>query len=206
MEDTKCRLVTWDEIASWTRTLARKVRDHGFIPDVVVGLTRGGWVPARLLCDHFSIKNLYSVKTEHWGLTATKDGSAKLAAPLGVDVSGKRVLVVDDITDTGQSLQLALNHVRSLGPAGSRTGTLLHITHSMIVPDYYTVEVPKEDWTWFIFPWNFNEDIRNFVAKAQKEAGSPAEIRSLLKRHCQIDVPVPAIEDALVELARKKQS
>jgi len=47
VESFRCKLVTWDEIAQWTETVARKITETGFRPTVVIGLTRGGWVPAR---------------------------------------------------------------------------------------------------------------------------------------------------------------
>ena len=65
-----CRLVNWEDIQTWSEKVAEKVRVSGYLPDIIVGITRGGWVPARILCDVMGIKNLYSLKTEHWGVTA----------------------------------------------------------------------------------------------------------------------------------------
>lgn len=203
MENVKCRIVTWNDIDGWVKELSRKVRNSGFAPDVVIGLTRGGWIPARLICDDLGIKHLYSVKTEHWGITATRDGKAKLTQPLAVDIKNKNVLVIDDITDTGQSMVLALDHMAQLQPANVRSATLLHITHSKIKPDYYVVEVPKEEWTWFIFPWNFNEDIQSLVQKAVGDAHASAEIKDLLVKHCQLTVDDDVIYDTLLKLAKR---
>jgi len=203
METIKCQIVKWDEIEKWVDDVVDKIRRSGYKPDAVIGLTRGGWIPARLICDKLNIKNLYAIKTEHWGLTATKDGHAKIAQPLAADVKDKKVLIVDDITDTGQSLTLAKEHVHSFKPSDVKTATLLHITHSSIVPDFYSVEVPKEEWTWFIFPWNFNEDIQSLVAKALNDVRAAEEIKEVLKKHCQIAVEERVIYNALLTLARK---
>lgn len=199
-------MVSWHDIDVWTKELAEKIKESGYMPDAIVGLTRGGWIPARLVCDILMVKNLYAVKTEHWGLTATKDGTAKLAQPLAVDVKDKNVLVIDDITDTGQSLGLALKHIKELKPANLKSGTLLHITHSQVVPDYYVIEVPKEEWTWFIFPWNFNEDIQSLVQKALGDAKSSREIKTLLQKHCKLTVDDHIIYDTLLTLAKKVPS
>lgn len=196
MEDVRCKIVSWEEVEDWADKLSEKIK-KGFKPDIVIGLTRGGWVPARLICDRLKIKNLLAVKTEHWGLTATKDGKAKLVHGIGMDIEGKNILVIDDITDTGQSLALAIEHIKEKNPKEIKSATLLHITHSNIIPDFYVVEVPKEEWTWFIFPWNFNEDIRNFVEKASNHSKETNEIKELLKKHCQIDVDERVIEKTL---------
>lgn len=162
----RCELVTWPTVESWVATVVAKMASDGFVPDIVIGMARGGMVPARLICDHLVIKHLYTVKTEHWGLTATPDGKARLAQALSVDVRGKRVLVVDDITDTGQSLTLARDHIQGLAPKTLKAATMLHIEHSLITPDYFARAVAKDQWTWFIFPWNVREDLRNIVPKA----------------------------------------
>ena len=73
-ESFLCKLVSFDDIAKWSNKLAKQIRDCGCKPTVIVGLTRGGWVPARLLCDELGVKKLYAVKTEHWGVTASPDG------------------------------------------------------------------------------------------------------------------------------------
>ena len=178
----KCKIVSWDEIDDWCRDLYQKI-SKDYSPDVIIGLTRGGWVPSRILSDYFVLKSLYSVKTEHWGVTANKDQTAILAQPLTMDVYGKKVLVVDDITDTGKSLELALEHIREKNPQELKSATLLHIQHSKIKPDYYTQVISKDDWTWFIFPWNFNEDMINLIPKTlyAEESLSSAQMHSNFK-------------------------
>lgn len=58
--------------------MARQIQDRRYQLTVIIGLTRGGWVPARLLCDHLHMKNLYAVKTEDLGVTANQDCIALL--------------------------------------------------------------------------------------------------------------------------------
>jgi hypoxanthine phosphoribosyltransferase len=204
MKRTPCRLVTWDEIEEWCDDVTVQVRKHR-LPDVIIGLTRGGWVPARIICDRLGIKDLFAVKTEHWGITATRDGEARLAQRLPVSVEGKSVLIVDDITDTGKSLALAFNHLMELKPASVRSATLLHITHSSFVPDFYSVEVPAEKWTWFIFPWNRREDIRTLVSQALEESDDPKRVREILKRNCDLDLGAEDVKRSLEEMAAAKR-
>ncbi|MEM2869844.1 MAG: phosphoribosyltransferase [Thermoplasmata archaeon] len=200
VESFRCRLVRWDEIAKWTSEVAQKIRECGCRPTIVIGLTRGGWIPARLLCDHLKVKKLYAVKTEHWGVTANPDGKALLTQELNVSIEKESVLVVDDITDTGESMTLALAHLFKMRPREIRTATLLHITHSKIEPDFYTVKVPKEKWTWFIFPWNLNEDMRTLTPKTLDRPKTVKEIRSAFKKQFFISPPEALIRTALADL------
>jgi uncharacterized protein len=201
VESFRCKLVTWDEIAQWTETVARKITETGFRPTVVIGLTRGGWVPARLICDHLKVKKLYAVKTEHWGVTANQDGKALLTQELSISIAKDNVLVVDDITDTGESLMLALGHLGELGPKELKSSTLLHIAHSKIQPDYFCVHVAKEEWTWFIFPWNLHEDLRTILPKTLTKARNESEVQTAFKDQFSIDVPMDLINETLIELS-----
>jgi len=178
--DIKCRIVDWHEIQKWSEDISDKMMADGYIPDMVIGVTRGGWVPARIVCDYLVIKELYSLKTEHWGLTATKDGKALLKHAPQLDVKGKSVLIVDDITDTGDSLKLAMDYIIKQGASGVKTATLLHINHSKLVPEYYSENIDEKGWAWFIFPWNFNEDMKNLVPKAIEGYMTQADIKKIL--------------------------
>ena len=176
-----CYVLDWDDIYSYAYQTARKIKESEWKPEAIVGIARGGWVHARIQCDLLGVKNLYSVKVDHWGVTATKDGKAKLTCPLVGDVEGKHVLVVDDITDTGESLTTAVNHVKKEGkPAEVRTAALLHIVGSKFTPDYYGLEI---SWAWEIWPWNFYEDISALITKIF-EGEKITELSTLeLKKH-----------------------
>ncbi len=105
------RLVSWDEIAEWARLLSMKIKDSGWLPDIVVAIARGGYAPARLVCDYLGITDLISLQVVHWPSTAQVAEKAYIKYPLSVDLSGKKVLVIDDIVDTGDSIQLAKEHI-----------------------------------------------------------------------------------------------
>ena len=202
-EKFRCRLVSWKDIERWSKDIVKKVIKSGYEPKIVIGLARGGLVPARLISDYLNIKDLYAIKTEHWGVTATPNGKAKLAQGLQIDISGKTVLVIDDITDTGQSLKLAVEHIAEQNPEDIRSATLLHITHSKYIPNYYSEEVPEDNWTWFIFPWNLYEDLRNLIQKIMDRRMKMREIKDALLINFEIDVSMKVISEVLRDLERK---
>jgi len=200
MESFKCKLVTYDEIAKWTLDVARQIQDCRCKPSVIIGLTRGGWIPARLLCDHLHVKKLYAVKTEHWGITANQNGKALLTQELNASIEGESVLIVDDITDTGESLKLAIAHMEDLKPKEVRTATLLHITHSKIEPNFYSVRVPEDQWTWYVFPWNLHEDLRTLLPKTLVEGRTEDEIQKAFRDQFQIEVSHELVRTTLKDL------
>jgi hypoxanthine phosphoribosyltransferase len=197
----------WNLFYNLARQVAKKINGSGYKPDLIVGLARGGWVLARILCDLIGVKDLVSLKVEHWGITATPDGKAKLKYPLKVDLNGKNVLIVDDITDTGESMRVAVEYIQSLKPSEIRTVALIHITSSKFMPDYFGEEI---SWRWVIFPWNFTEDMCNIVPKVcARLSVSPAgdvdvaQIRNELKQFYTIDTTEETVDEILQELKRR---
>jgi hypothetical protein len=196
----ECELMDWELFYSLSKEVARSIIESGYEPDFVVGLARGGWVLARVLCDFLGVRDLVSLKVEHWGITASPDGQARLKYPFDVDLTGRRVLVVDDITDTGESMRIATEYVETLNPGEVRTAALRHITSSGVVPDYFGDEIA---WRWIIFPWNYVEDMVNILPKASEGANDLSEIRKRLQINHGVDVEEQEIERLLKEVERR---
>ena len=195
--------MSWAEIEQACRKVAQKIRESNYRPDIVVALSRGGLVPARLLCDLLIIKDLVSIKVNHWGITATKDNKAEITYASTFNLSGKNVLIVDDITDSGESMYLSVNFVKeNMRPATIKTATIYHISHSKITPDFYAEEMPATEWAWVVWPWNFVEDMKNIL---EKELGGTLNFNdSVIKsfvadfnKKYQANLTMEMLEDAL---------
>jgi hypoxanthine phosphoribosyltransferase len=205
----ECEVMDWNLFYNLARQVATKINSSGYRPDIIVGLARGGWVLARVLCDLIGIKDLVSLKVEHWGVTATPDGKAQLKYTLNVDLTGKNVLVVDDITDTGESMRVTLEYLKSLKPSEIKTAALRHINTSKFLPDYFGEEI---SWRWVIFPWNFTEDMCNIIPKVCKRLSLNPEddvdvtkIKNELKQFYTIGISEETLEEILQELKRRNQ-
>ncbi len=190
----RCRLTTWSDVDRWADRLAERIRSAQAVPETIVGLSRGGWVPGRLLCDRLGVHRLVSVRAQHWGVTATPDGTAKLSEGLSGPVEGQKLLVVDDITDTGESLALATAHVREQHPARVETAAFLHIAHSKFVPTYFAEEIPRTGWVWVVFPWNYWEDLAALATRAVEYGRGVATVRETLRARSGLDVPLTDLE------------
>jgi hypoxanthine phosphoribosyltransferase len=196
MPRVKTRLVSWEEIVDWSMHLAEIIARDGYKPDIIVAVARGGYVPARLLCDFLGVENLLSVQSQHWTEAAKAEERAILKYPYVVDARGLSVLVVDDIVDTGETLMLARDHIRdSWKPLEVKTAALQWISPvAKFKPDYYYIEV--KEWVWFQYPWTRLEDtyqfIKRIITETYKETGKTEwtynEILGAFKEWCGIDV------------------
>src|SRR6266699_3488305 len=81
--------------------LAQQIRRDGYKPEVIVGVSRGGWPPARVMSDLLQNPNLANMKVEFYKDIGVRNKKPRITQPATMEVVGKRVLVVDDVSDTG---------------------------------------------------------------------------------------------------------
>lgn len=185
MSDTKpprCEVVSWSAVHDLVRRLARKVIASGYRPDLIVAIGRGGYVPGRILSDFLGQMDLTSFKIEHYRHTR-KEKAARVRYPLNAAVAGRRVLLVDDVADSGETFAVALKHLRDCGPPAEIRSAVLHYkTVSPYVPDYYAHKV--RNWRWIIYPWAVVEDVGSILAAmTPRPADADEAARRLLAEH-----------------------
>lgn len=186
----KCVITNWDYIYDLCRRVANEIKKSGYKPDTIIALARGGWFPGRVLCDFLGLNDLTSLKIEHYVGTANAGTGPAIRYPLADNaVSGKKVLIVDDITDTGKSIVHAKEYVVKQKPKDVKTAVLQYLYTSEIKPDFCG-EVLQE-WGWIVYPWNFIEDmidiISRLMAKEKLNEWNIEKIRSGLLKYHDID-------------------
>ncbi|WFN33959.1 phosphoribosyltransferase [Methanogenium sp. S4BF] len=203
MPDTfPCELISWERSAALAQQLAHTIRDAGYTPDIVVAIGRGGYVPARVVCDYLLHEMLTSIKIEHWGVAAEEKPETVVRFPLSIDVTGARLLVVDDVTDTGDTLKAAVAYLRGCGAAEVRTAVLQHKDTSGYLPDYYAEQVLE--WRWIIYPWAVYEDISGFVVRVLKKGpGTAEEIIKALTEDFSITTDAGIVREICAGLVRR---
>jgi len=173
----KFEVPTWNQIYNILLSQAKKIRQSGFKPDIVIGITKGGWIPARVLSDLLEIPNLATVRVEFYLGVAEAKKEPVLTQGVSVGVTGKKVLIVDDVADTGKSLKLAREHVLQQGAVEIRTATVYRKPWSVIKPDYSETETSL----WVVFPWETKETIRKIVEKHADKNAIDMETAKLVK-------------------------
>jgi len=208
MKKFKCEIRSWANIDLMSKRVSEKIIASGYEPDTIIGVTRGGWVPARNLCDLIGVKELLGLKIEHWGVTANPDGKARITHRIHEDLTGKRVLLVDDITDTGESLKLAKEYIEGLNPKELKVVTLQYLTGSGFTPDFWAETIDaKSDWKWIIYPWNVMEDLCNLTGNILEENGRDVEgIREAFKENYQLELDEKKIKETLEEMKRRNMA
>jgi hypoxanthine phosphoribosyltransferase len=155
------KIPSWNQIYRLLLKLAEAVRKSGFEPEVIVGVSRGGWIPARIMSDLLETPKLANVTAEFYVGVAETKREPTITQPVSVSVKDKKVLVVDDVADTGESLKLVNSHLKNQGASEIKIATIYYKPWSVIVPHYYE----KETRCWIVFPWEQKETVRKTVEK-----------------------------------------
>lgn len=212
-EEFTCTITNWEYIYGLCRAVSTEVKRSSFEPDVIVALARGGWFAGRCICDFLGLDDLTSLKMEHYVGTAQKTGEPQIRYPMPEgSVQDKNVLIIDDIADTGGSIERAHEYVTERGASEVHTATLQLLQTSEFEPDF--VGERLEEWAWVVYPWNFIEDMIDLISgvmeKADAEAFSPDEVRHYLSTYhdverMEMEIAQPnRLNEVLVEMERRE--
>lgn len=189
----QCELVSWNQFMNLCRDLAFQIKESGFKPDMIVAIGRGGYLPGRILSDYLDNSNLTSFKIEHYK-SSHKEPEAIVRYPLSANIAGQKILLVDDVSDSGDTYRAALQHLHQCGVAREiRTVALHYKTVSDYVPDYYAKKIVK--WRWLIYPWAVYEDVSGFIKSMSPKPASLDEIERKLKQDYHLTIPAKLLFD-----------
>ncbi|MGW3244896.1 phosphoribosyltransferase [Streptomyces sp. NPDC001070] len=147
----------YEAFGTAVRELAQTIADDGFEPDIVLSIARGGVFVAGGLAYALDCKNIHLVNVEFYtGVGTTLEMPVMLApVPNVIDFSDKKVLIADDVADTGKTLKLVrdfcVDHVAEV-----RSAVIYEKSQSLVKCDY----VWKRTEAWINFPWSVLPPVR----------------------------------------------
>jgi len=176
--DLEFEVPSWEQIYEMLIEIADRIQRNSFKPDVIVGVCRGGWAPARVMSDLLDNPKLANVRAEFYLGVAETKGEPVITQTVSTSVKGKKVLVMDDVADTGNSLRLVKTHLLDKGATDVKIATIYYKPWSVLTPDYYI----KKTSLWVIFPWERKETIRNILKKYEQQKKPIEEAKKELVR------------------------
>jgi hypoxanthine phosphoribosyltransferase len=141
----------WHEFGAASRELATQVRGSGFVPDIVVAIARGGLLLAGSVAYALDVKSCGAINVEFYtGVDLRLDEPVLLSPMLDTpSVSGQRVLLVDDVSDSGRTLAMVVALLVKAG-ADVRSLCLYSKPQTVLEPDFVWRRTSK----WIAFPWS----------------------------------------------------
>jgi len=120
-----------------------------FKPDIIIGVARGGLIPAVRLSHITNDTLMRVVDVKFYTDIEKRTEKPVITVPLTDKIKDLNVLVVDDVADTGKTLVEVKKHVLDLKAKEIKIAVIAKKPQSIIDPDYYVFETNK----WIIFPW-----------------------------------------------------
>ncbi len=167
---------TWSYIYELCIDLADRIRRSRYKPDLIVAISRGGWIPGRIMSDLLDKSDIATIKVEHYVDIYKTLKEPKITQPLPIDVRGKKILLVDDIADSGHSLKLVKDHLLKQGATDVKICALYSKPWSKVTPDFYA----RMTDAWICFPHEILETMRKIYASLNKQGKSKRDVESLL--------------------------
>ena len=144
-------VMSWEQLGSGSRELAEAIYADDWIPDLILGISRGGLLVAGALAYALGVKNTATISVEFYTGIDERLELPMLLPPVPdlVDLSAARVLIADDVADTGATLELV--HDFCIGRvAETRIAVLYEKSRTTINCEY----VWRRTDDWITFPWS----------------------------------------------------
>jgi len=138
-----------DEVREYTHVLADQIKQSGFEPDYIIGISNGGWMPAIYLSLLMKWKPFASLD-----VTKTEDGKRRIVGENPhidrTSIKGKSFLLVEDMFETGLTAKAAKRFLKSLGAADVRTACYFARDFAEVKPDFVLRDGVTHE---VFFPW-----------------------------------------------------
>jgi hypothetical protein len=188
-------LVSLDEVVETCDRLAQQISASDFHPDFIIAIARGGFTPARFLCDFLHVGALAAIRVEHYQAGAKRTEQAEVTIPLAAEIRNAQVLIVDDVNDSGDTLKVASSHVAGFSPAQVHTAVLHEKSTTTRCADFRGAEL--EQWRWLLYPWAVVEDVGQFVREMHPSPQSETQIRQRLHQEYGLKLSPQQLERVL---------
>jgi hypoxanthine phosphoribosyltransferase len=165
LTDIKYLFLNWDDVICLAEKVADKIIESGFEPDIVIAISRGGFDHSRILCDELDLRDLTSFQMVYYSNINERKDVPRITMPLSADIKGLKVLLVDDVSDSGNSLEYAKKYVESFNPSEIRLASL-HLKPWSSFKSDFNAEIVDD---WILYPWERRESIVQIYEKLRSK-------------------------------------
>lgn len=167
---------SWEEMGQLCFVVAKEILRSNPKFDRLIALAKGGWTWGRTMVDYLKVKNVASLQIQFYSDVYQTKSMPIIIQSLSMTISGEKILLFDDISDTGETLDVAQKYLKMCGAEEVITAVMFHKPWSKVKPDFHGVQTRA----WVIFPHEIRESIRLIAKKWQKDKVSKKEIRERL--------------------------
>lgn len=170
-------VVSWSKLHSELFTLSQIISKDKAEFDLIIVIARGGLTVGHLLSDflHLPVASLTISSYQ----SINKRHKPIVLCDVGANMTGKKILLVDDVSDTGKTFIHALAHIKKLGAKHVKTASIHIKPNTSLIPDYYVKKIDA----WAIYPFETRETIEGLAKHWKKESTPSTILKRLEKLH-----------------------
>src|SRR6185312_13187230 len=149
-------IMSWDDLGEGARAIAQAVADDGWVPDMILGIARGGLLVAGAVGYALGVKNTFTMNVEFYTGVDERLEMPMILPPVPdlVDFSETHVLIADDVADTGATLELVREFLEGK-VAETRCAVLYEKPRSTVKCEYVWRRTDR----WIDFPWSIRSPV-----------------------------------------------
>jgi hypoxanthine phosphoribosyltransferase len=146
--------LSWEDIDSSMSVIVDQIKRSTFSPTSLLCIGRGGMIPGRILSDRLSITEISIIDAKMYTGIGTRTDVPKIGS-VSLNVRHKNVILVDDIVDTGITMDAVYEKVNQQGPVNIKAATVVVKEHVKRLPSYFDRKAKEDEW--IVFPWESEE-------------------------------------------------
>jgi uncharacterized protein len=177
--------LSWDDLHNLIFDLSQKIQKEEHQFDLIVAIARGGLSISHILSDFLKLPITSFTISSYLDLQQKK--APEISFHIGNKLHNKRILLVDDVSDSGKTFIRGIEYLKELGAEDVKTAAIFTKPWTEFIPDFYD----KETDAWVIFPFEMRETVTSLSKKFKSEGKTIEEIKLELQK---IKIPSQYIE------------
>jgi hypoxanthine phosphoribosyltransferase len=169
-------LLNWQDLTTLTEKLAAEILSSGQEFDRIIAVANGGLTMVRHLADRLNLKTISVLQISSYQGVAEHDPEPIIQQPMPLDVQGEKLLIFEDIVDTGSTLLVMDQYLETIGVSEYWIATQVEKSKTVRNADYVGARMDE----WLIFPYEIRETIVDLMKKWRAEQIPDSEIRERL--------------------------
>jgi hypothetical protein len=142
--------LSWNDIEEMCRDISSKIRKKRIKPDIMVAVSRGGLIPGRIMSSYLKNRNLSVIRVQFYARQGERAKKPIIVEETNSNVKGRTLLVIDDVLETGKTLELVRDYFNDKGAKKVYLAVLIKKNKKQrLKPDFYSRTSDK----WIVYPW-----------------------------------------------------
>ena len=168
--------VSWSSLHKESYQLSQRIASDGKKHDLIVAIARGGMTNAQLLSDFLSLSVATFTISSYKDMR--RDKLSDISYHVGGSLTGKHILLVDDISDSGKTFVRGVGYLKELGASSITTAAPYVKPWTKHLPDYYVEKTDK----WVVLPYEVRETIGSVTSAMKKDGAGKKQIQETLNK------------------------